>query len=67
MTLRLATDRRRFVRIPRWLAFDRIGRAHAYIGRSQTALCGARGFEERFSWPRRTRCADCMAAIEAKA
>lgn len=54
------------VRIPRWLSFDRTGIAHAFFGREQAAPCGARRLEDRYQWPRRDRCRDCVAAVEVR-
>lgn len=47
-------------RIPRWRAPKPDGVGHAYLSRRDAALCGARNQEERYDWPRRSKCAACV-------
>lgn len=43
----------------RWRATKPDGIGHAFAGRTRPALCGAKNEDERFDWPRRSRCLAC--------
>jgi hypothetical protein len=44
----------------RWRATTADGIAHAFRG-SLAAVCGARWQEEKWDWPMRSRCPECLA------
>lgn len=46
--------------IPRWRALNARGIAHAYLGRTSRAVCGAKTQDERYDWPRRSKCSQCL-------
>lgn len=50
-----------------WYA-DRDGIAHRYtrLGAPRTA-CGQPGISQRFAWPTRERCVDCLATLPTSA
>lgn len=50
-----------------WYA-DRDGIAHRYrrLGFARTA-CGLPGIPQRYAWPTRERCVDCVATLETSA
>lgn len=46
--------------VVRWRATNQTGVGHAFTGKGP-ALCGVANQEERYDWPRRDRCDDCLA------
>jgi hypothetical protein len=50
----------------RWRATGPAGVAHAFTTRVVAASCGARNQEERWDYPLRTRCVECLTREEER-
>jgi hypothetical protein len=48
---------------PKWIA-GRDGTAHAHRAGYPRTVCGAPRVDERFAWPRTSRCLRCVAITE---